>query len=371
MLEGKAHEMGLGGLSKVGLADARKKAAAQRLLLADKIDPIEKRKSERAAKRIETSRAVTFDECARVYVDAHRPAWRHAKHYQQWVNSLSRYVLPIIGALPVQAIDTTLVIKVIEPLWSARPETASRIRGRIESVLDWARVRGYREAENPARWRGHLDHLLPARSKMRKIRHYRALPYTDIGALMAELRSRSGVGAAALEFLILCAARSTEVADARWAEIDRTGRMWIVPAERMKSGREHRVPLSGAALAILDQMKGRDEEFIFSNMPGRGLGKGALAKQLRGWNCTPHGLRSTFRDWAAERTNFPREVAEAALAHVLEDKTEAAYRRTDLLQKRHRLMDAWAEFSKPTLGQDPVLRFAVDDKLSTRIGSAA
>jgi integrase len=226
----------------------------------------------------------------------------------------------------VQAIDTTLVKKVIEPLWSARPETASRIRGRIESVLDWARVRGYREADNPARWRGH------------------ALPYTDIGAFMAELRSRSGVGAAALEFLILCAARSTEVADARWAEIDRTARMWIVPAERMKSGREHRVPLSGPALAVLDQMKGRDDEFIFSNSPGRGLGKGALAKQLKGWDCTPHGFRSSFRDWAAERTNFPRELAEAALAHVLEDKTEAAYRRTDLLDKRRRLMDAWAEF---------------------------
>jgi integrase len=351
MLGGEAREMGLGGLSKIGLADVRRKAAEQRLLLADKIDPIDKRKAERAATKMEAARSMTFDECARAYVDAHRPAWRHAKHSQQWTNSLARYVSPIIGTLPVQAIDTALVMKVIEPLWSSRPETASRIRGRIESVLDWARVRGYREAENPARWRGHLDHLLPARSKVRKIRHYRALPYTDMGAFISELRSRSGVGAAALEFLILCAARSSEVADARWAEIHRAARIWIVPAERMKSGREHRVPLSGAALAVLDQMKGRDDEFVFSNTPGRGLGKGALAKQLRGWNCTPHGLRSTFRDWAAERTNFPREVAEAALAHVLEDKTEAAYRRTDLLEKRRRLMDAWAEFcawSAPT-----------------------
>jgi integrase len=344
MLEGKAHEMGLGGLSKLGLADARRKAAEQRLFLVDKIDPIEKRKTERAAKRAETARAVTFDECARAYVDAHRPAWRHAKHYQQWISSLAQYVSPVIGALPVRDIDTALVMRIIEPLWSSRPETASRIRGRIESVLDWARVRGYREGENPARWRGHLDHLLPARSKVRKVRHYRALPYTDIGAFISELRSRAGVGAAALEFLILCAARSSEVADARWAEIDRAARVWIVPAERMKSGREHRVPLSGAAMSVLDRLKNDDGEFVFSNAHGRGLGKGALAKQLKGWNCTVHGFRSAFRDWAAERTSFPREVAEAALAHAIEDRTEAAYRRTDLLEKRRRLMDAWAAY---------------------------
>jgi integrase len=367
MLGGEAREMGLGGLSKIGLADVRRKAAEQRLLLADKIDPIDKRKAKRAATKMEAARSMTFDQCARAYVDAHRPAWRHAKHHQQWVNSLSRHVSPLIGTLPVQTIDATLVMKVIEPLWSSRPETASRIRGRIETVLDWARVRGYREGENPARWRGHLDHLLPALSKVRKVRHYRALPHTDICAFMLELRSRSGVGAAALEFLILCAARSSEVTDARWAEIDRATRMWIVPPERMKGGRLHRVPLSDAALTVLDRMKDRGEEFIFSNMCGRGLGKGALAKQLRGWNCTPHGLRSTFRDWAAECTNFPREVAEAALAHVLEDKTEAAYRRSDLLEKRRRLMDAWAEFLKGRhQGRDTVHRLAADDKLNRR-----
>lgn len=282
MLEGRAREMGLGGLSKLSLADARRKAAEHRLLLVDKTDPIDKRKAERAAKRIETARSMTFDDCARAYVDAHRPAWRHAKHSQQWTNSLARHVSPVLGALPVQTIDTPLVMKVVEPLWATKPETASRVRGRIEVVLDWARVRGYRAGENPARWRGHLDHLLPARSKVRKVKHYRALPYTDMGAFMAHLRSRPGVGASALAFLILTAARSSEVADARWAEIDRTARMWVVPAERMKGGREHRVPLSTAAIAILDRMSPTRDEFIFSNEPGRGLGKGALAKQLKG-----------------------------------------------------------------------------------------
>jgi integrase len=342
MLEGRAREMGLGGLSKLSLADARRKAAEHQLLLVDKTDPIDKRKAERAAKRIETARSMTFDDCARAYVDAHRPGWRHAKHSQQWTNSLARHVSPVLGALPVQTIDTALVMKVVEPLWE--PETASRVRGRIEVVLDWARVRGYRTGENPARWRGHLDHLLPARSKVRKVKHYRALPYTDMGTFMAHLRSRPGVGASALEFLILTAARSSEVADARWTEIDRTARRWVVPAERMKGGREHRVPLSAAAIAILHRMSPRHDEFIFSNEPGRGLGKGALAKQLKGWSCTVHGFRSSFRDWAADRTSFPHEVVEAALAHAIEDRTEAAYRRTDLLEKRRRLMEMWAEY---------------------------
>jgi integrase len=237
---------------------------------------------------------------------------------------------------------------VLEPLWTKTPETASRVRGRIERILDWARVRGFREGENPARWRGHLDHLLPAPTKVRKVKHYRALPYTDIAPFVAELRSRGGVGASALEFLILCAARSSEVAGVRWTEIDRGARMWIVPPERMKGGREHRVPLSSAAMAVLDRMKAAGGEFVFSNEPGRGLGKGALAKQIKGRNCTVHGFRAAFKTWASERTNFPRELVEAALAHVLDDKTEEAYLRGDMLEKRRRLMTAWAEFcAKP------------------------
>ena len=344
MLNGEAHEMGLGGLSKVGLADARKKAAPLRLLLADKVDPLERRRLQRNANRVMTARSVTFNEAAASYIKAHEVGWRHAKHRMQWSSSLTRYVSPVFGSTPVSLIDVAMVMKVLEPIWAKTPETASRIRGRIESILDWAKARGFREGENPARWRGHLDHLLPARSKVRKVKHYRALPYTEMEAFMAHLRSRPGVGASALEFLILTAARSSEVADARWAEIDLTARMWVVPTERMKGGREHRVPLSAAAIAILDRMSPTHDGFIFSNEPGRGLGKGALAKQLKGWSCTVHGFRSSFRDWAADRTSSPHEVVEAALAHAIEDRTEAAYRRTDLLEKRRRLMEAWATF---------------------------
>jgi integrase len=348
MLNGKAREMGLGGLAKVGLADARKKAAPLRLLLADKVDPLEHRKLEKSANTIAAAQSMTFDECAASYIKAHEVGWRHSKHRLQWSSSLARYVSPAFGAVSVSSINVGTVMAVLEPLWTKTPETASRVRGRIERILDWARVRGFREGENPARWRGHLDHLLPAPTKVRKVKHYRALPYTDIAAFVAELRSRGGVGASALEFLILCAARSSEVAGVRWTEIDRGARMWIVPPERMKGGRGHRVPLSSAAMAVLDRMKAAGGEFVFSNEPGRGLGKGALAKQIKGRNCTVHGFRAAFKTWASERTNFPRELVEAALAHVLDDKTEEAYLRGDMLEKRRRLMTAWAEFcAKP------------------------
>src|SRR5262245_9632085 len=336
--------MGLGGLAKVGLADARKKAAEKRLLLADKIDPIERRKAVRGEKKIEATRTVTFDDCATAYIKAHAASWRHPKHHQQWTNSLARHVSPAFGDVPVGSVDIGMITNVLEPLWAKTPETASRIRGRIESILDWAKVRGFREGENPARWRGHLSNLLPRPSNVRAASHYAALPYAEIGAFMSELRSHGGVAAAALEFLILTAARSSEVADARWAEIDRSARTWIVPAVRMKGAREHRVPLPAGAMAVLNRITTTGDEFVFSNAPGRGLGKGALAKQLKGWSCTVHGFRSSFRDWAAERTSFPREVVEAALAHAIEDRTEAAYRRTDLLEKRRRLMEAWATF---------------------------
>jgi integrase len=355
MIEGNAREMGLGGFSKVGLADARKKAAPLRLLLADKVDPIERRKLEKSANTIAAARSMTFDECAASYIKAHEVGWRHAKHHRQWTSSLARYVSPAFGAAPVSSIDVGMVMNVLEPLWAKMPETASRVRGRIERVLDWARARGFREGENPARWRGHLAHLLPARSKVRAQSHYAALPYTDIAVFMADLRSRGGVGASALEFLILCAARSSEVAGARWAEIDRATRMWTVPGERMKGGRKHRVPLSAAAMAVLNRMKTTDDEFIFSNEPGRGLGKGALAKQLKGRNCTVHGFRAAFRTWASERTNFPRELVEVGLAHVVGDKVEEAYQRGDMLEKRRRLMTAWADYcAKPAAAGEVV-----------------
>jgi integrase len=352
MLAGKSREMGLGGASKISLADARRRASAQRLLLVDKVDPLERREAESSAKKIESARALTFGDCASAYIKAHETGWRNAKHRQQWANTLATYVTPIFGAVPVGDVDVAMVMKVVEPLWATKPETAGRVRGRIESVLDWARARGFRGGENPARWRGHLSNLLPARSKVRAVKHHAALPYTEAGALMADLRSREGAAAAALEFLILTASRTGEVIGARWSEIDVNARMWSVPATRMKGGREHRVPLTPAAIALLERMRGQSGDFVFPGAKaGQGLSNMALLKVLERMNrgdLTAHGFRATFKTWASERTNFPRELVEAALAHVLRDKVEAAYQRGDLFDKRRRLMDAWAEFcAKP------------------------
>jgi len=352
MLDGKAREMGLGGLAKIGLADARKKATAQRLLLVNKVDPLERREAENSAKKIEAARSMTFDQCAKAYIDAHKVGWRNAKHAQQWTNTLAAYVYPAFGSVPVGDVDVAMVMKVLEPLWTTKPETAGRVRGRIEAVLDWSKVRGFRAGENPARWRGHLDHLLPARSKVRQVKHHAALPYAELTAFMKELRTNEGTAAAALEFLILAAGRTGEVIGARWLEIDFKSRVWTVPSERMKRGREHRVPLSRPTLVVLERMRGQDVDFVFPSLKaGKPLSNMALLALLgrmgRG-DVTAHGFRSTFRDWAAERTNFPREVAEAALAHAIDDKVEAAYRRGDLFEKRRHLMDAWAEFcAKP------------------------
>ncbi len=356
MLNGKAREMGLGGLAKVGLADARKKATDARLLLSDRRDPITHRQEEetlRAAdEKLAAARSMTFDKCAEAYISAHEASWRNKKHRQQWRSTLSTYVSPVFGSVPVQDVDIDLVMKVIEPLWSEKTETARRVRGRVEVILDWAKVRGYRSGENPARWRGHLDHLLPARSKVRVVKHHAALPYSEIGAFMKDLRGMEGTSAAALEVLILTAARTGEVIGARWSEIDLKNKVWIVPAARMKSGREHRVPLSSAAITILNRMPGSKDDYAFAGQrPGAPLSNMALLMTLGRMNrgdITAHGFRSTFRDWAAERTNFPSEVVEMALAHVVEDKTEAAYRRGDLFEKRRQLMDAWADYcAKP------------------------
>jgi len=360
MLNGKAREMGLGGLAKVGLADARKRAGVHRLLLADKVDPIEKREAENSAKKIEAARSMTFDECVTRYIKAHEVGWRNAKHRQQWENTLTTYVAPLLGSLPVNDVDVAMVMRVLEPLWTAKPETAGRVRSRIEALLDCAKARGCRGGENPALWRGHLDQLLPAKSKVRKVKHHAALPYDELGAFMKDLRGSEGTAALALEFLILTVGRTGEVIGARWPEIDSAQRVWTVPAERMKGGREHRVPLSAPALAVLERMRGRSREFIFPGLkPGKPLSNMAMLTLLgrigRG-DVTAHGFRSTCRDWTAERTNFPREVAEAALAHAIDDKVEAAYRRGDLFQKRRRLMDAWAEFcAKPAASTGAVV----------------
>ena len=352
MLRGDAREMGLGGLSKVSLAEARKKAADARLLLSEGKDPLTIRREEQirqtTAEKLAAARSITFSDCAEAYIRAHEASWRNEKHRQQWRNTLATYVEPVFGSVPVHDVDVDLITKVIEPIWSVKTETANRLRGRIEVILDWARVRGYRSGENLARWRGNLDHLLPARSKVRKVRHHAALPYVQLGGFMKDLRELDGIAAAALEFLVLTVGRTAEVIGARWTEVDLSNRVWIVPAIRMKNGREHRVPLSLTAIRLLKRMQGSSEDYVFpGRSPNSPLSNMALLMVLgrmgRG-DITAHGFRSTFRDWAAERTNFPNEVVEMALAHAVDSKTEAAYRRGDLFEKRSRLMSVWAEF---------------------------
>jgi integrase len=347
-VRGTSREMGLGSCIIVTLNEARDRAAECRRLREKGIDPIEARREARQQGALEKAKTLKFRDAAAAYIAAHRAGWRNDKHVRQWENTLAAYADPIIGALSVQAVDTSLMCKVLEPIWMTKPETAGRVRGRIESILDWAKVRGYRSGENPARWRGHLDHLLPARSKVRKVEHHRALPYAAMPAFMAELHKHEGITARALEFAILTAARTGEVLAARWDELDLENTVWVVPAKHMKAGREHRVPLAARALAIVKETVGLSSEFVF---PGRNSGKPLSEKAL--WetlyrmkikNATVHGFRSAFRDWCAERTNYPNEVAEMALAHTVGDKVEAAYRRGDLFEKRRRLMDEWARF---------------------------
>jgi integrase len=344
-VDGRERYCGLGPVNAISIDRARDEARTCREMRFDGIDPIEARNAERQARKLEAAKAMTFDECAAAYITAHESAWTNPVHRQQWRNTLRDYASPVLGALPVQAIDTGLVVKVVEPIWRQIPETASRIRQRIEAVLDWATVRGYRAGDNPARWRGHLDNLLPAPTKVRKVKHHAALPYAELPAFMAELRAREGTAARCLEFVILTAARTGEAIGARWDEI-KDG-VWTVPSDRMKAGKEHRVPLSKEALAILDQMKGSGSDYVFPNGNGDGLSNMAMLRLLermeRG-DLTTHGFRSTFRDWSAERTSYPNHVVEKALAHVVADKVEAAYRRGDLFQKRRRLMADWARY---------------------------
>jgi integrase len=351
-LHGKPHLMGLGTVADVSLAEARDAAAATRKLVRQGIDPIARRRAARvdAAGRVGLN---TFAEVADAYIAAHEAGWRNAKHRQQWRNTLDTYARPVLGGLGVAMVDTGAVMRVLEPIWREKPETASRLRGRIESVLDYATARGWRTGDNPARWRGHMDNLLPSRGKIARVEHHAALPWRETGAFMADLAKEAGVGALALRLAVLTAARTGEVIGARWSEIDMPAAVWTIPAERMKAGREHRVPLSDAALDLLRQaaklaMKQDPESFVFPGWKaGKPLSSMAMLMLLRRMgrgDLTAHGFRSTFRDWCAEVTNYPREIAEAALAHTLRDKTEAAYQRGDLMEKRRRLMTEWAAF---------------------------
>ena len=344
---GKAREMGLGPLDTFSLAEARVRAKGARQIVDAGRDPIQEREAEKQRFRATVAKALTFDQCATAYIEAQRAGWKNPKHAKQWESTLATYASPVIGSLPIADVDMPLILKIIEPIWKVKNETASRLRGRIESVLDWATVRGYRSGDNPARWKGHLDTLLPAPGKVRKGGHHAALPYTGIGAFMAELRRREGIAARALEFAILTACRSGEVRGATWAEIDLQSRTWTIPAARMKAGKEHRVPLSDKAVKLLEELPMMaGGEIVFFAPRGGALSDMSLTAVLRRMergDLTAHGFRSTFRDWAGDTTAFPREVIEHAMAHQLKDKAEAAYQRGDLLAKRARLMQAWGD----------------------------
>lgn len=349
MREGKARGMGLGPTHTIGLAEARARALDCRRRLLDGIDPIDSRKAEHAAQRIEQAADMTFKQCAEKYIEAHRAGWKNAKHAAQWTNTLTTYADPVFNSQPVSAIDTTLVMKVLEPIWATKTETASRLRGRIESVLDWATVRGYRTGENPARLKGHLDTLLPKRSRVQKVVHHPALPYADVAAFMKTLRLQEGVAARALEFLILTATRTNEVIGATWPEFNLDEGAWTIPAERMKMGKEHRVPLSTRAISLVKaQQDVKRGDYVFpgarDKKPLSNMAMLQLLERMKQADITVHGFRSTFRDWAGETTHYPREVCEAALAHGIKDKAEAAYARGDLYVKRAALMQDWTQF---------------------------
>ncbi|MCA1934771.1 MAG: integrase arm-type DNA-binding domain-containing protein [Asticcacaulis sp.] len=352
MLNGKGRDIGLGtavGDGSISLANARRKADDLLRMVRDGIDPLAERSERQAAAKARDSALVasqmTFRSAALAYIALNEGSWRNPKHRQQWSNTLSTYVFPVIGDLPVAEVDTPHVLRIIEPLWLAKPETASRVRGRIETILDSAKARGFRTGENPARWRGHIAQILPPRKRLSR-GHHKALPSDEIPALMVALRKRDALAARALEFTILTAARTGEVLGADWSEIDFDNAVWTVPKERMKAGVEHRVPLSDRAAEILRTVACLGERKVFPGERGDALSGMAMTRLLKRMeiDVTVHGFRSSFRDWAAERTNYAHEVCEMALAHTIGNKAEAAYRRGSLFEKRRRLMDEWAVY---------------------------
>lgn len=348
MIAGKRKHLGLGGYPSVTLAQARDKAREAREKVVKGVDPIHERKVAATALRAHQATRRSFEEVATAYIAFQEAGWKNSKHRKQWTSTLEAYAYPVIGQMSVDAVTEHHVIAVLEPIWSKKTETASRLRGRIESILDWARVRGHRDGENPARWKGHLDKVFPAQSQIRQVRHFQALAVKAAPAFMARLAVQEGASALALRFLILTAARSGEVRGAEWGEIDFEHAVWTIPASRMKAKREHRVPLSDAAIAVLQQARSRATpdctRWIFGNQKGSTLSDMSLIAVMRRMkvDAVPHGFRSTFRDWVGEFTQFPSDLAEMALAHVLPNKTEAAYRRGDALEKRRGMMDAWA-----------------------------
>ena len=352
MLRGKSRDIGLGaaaGPGAISLSSARDVADALRLKVKAGIDPLEERQR-MVADALATAQAaeiagVTFKAVAEAYIAANEASWRNAKHRQQWRNTLATYVYPEIGELPVADVGTPHVLKILEPIWRAKAETASRVRGRLETVLDAAKARGYRTGENPARWRGHIAQILPARARLTR-GHHKALPYEAVPTFMQALREREAVAALALEFAALTATRTGEVLGAVWEEVDLEKAIWTIPPARMKASKEHRVPLSPRAVEILESVKPLSNPLVFPAAKGGKLSGMAMTMLLRRMkvDATVHGFRSAFRDWAAECTGYAHEVCEMALAHVIGNKAEAAYRRGDLFEKRRRLMAEWATY---------------------------
>ena len=368
MVACKPYAMGLGPTHTVTLAEARQKALNARKLLIDGINPLVEKRQNEITDALASAKMMTFDQCATAYILAQKAGWKNAKHAAQWTNTLNTYASPVFGHLPVAEVDTGLVVKCLTPIWESKTETASRVRGRIESVLGWATTSGYRTGENPARWKGHLQNLLATINKSSRTKHHPSLPWQRIGAFMSALRVREGVSARAVEFAVLTACRSGEVRGARWAEFDTAGKVWTIPAERMKAEREHEVPLSDAAIALLESIP-KVSDFVFAGTQGQSLSDMSLTTVIRRMNdddkpvwtdpngkrITVHGFRSSFRMWAAEATNYPREVAEHALAHRLPDAVERAYQRGSQFAKRAALMTEWSVYCA-TMQTDAVVK---------------
>lgn len=356
-------EIGLGGFPSVTLAQAREKARRLREGIEQGADPVDERRAARSALIAAQAKALTFKEASEAFIEAQEAGWRNAKHGQQWRNTLETYAYPVMGGLLVRDVAMPHVLAVLEPIWREKTETASRLRGRIEKVLDWAKGRGYRSGDNPAAWKGNLDAQLAAPRKVATVEHHPALPAAEMHAFMLKLREAAGMGARALEFAILTAARSGEVRGARWDEIDLDAKVWVIPAGRMKASKEHRVALSAAAVRLLKALPKIDGGHVFPSSKEGPLSDATLAAVLRRMDippdkAVPHGFRSTFRDWAGEHTSHPREVIEHALAHRLKDKAEAAYARGDLMEKRRRLMEDWAAFLARPMGAARVMSLA-------------
>lgn len=360
----RRRNMGLGGYPTVSLAEARRLGLIAREKLRNGIDPLAEKHAAKAALVATLARGLTFDQCAEKYIEAHRAEWRNAKHGDQWTNTIATYASPFIGKLPIAQVDTPLVLKCLEPIWTEKNETAMRLRGRLEKILGWATTAGYRSGDNPARWEGHLQNLLANISRKARIQNRPALYYKEAGAFMAELRQREGVSARALELAILCASRSIEVRGAKWSEFDMKNKTWTVPADRMKAKVEHQIPLSDAVIKLIAALpREGDQQLLFPSRKGTMLSDAALAATIdrmntdrknaglqewldrkQGRAVVPHGFRTTFRMWSAEIANYPRDVAEHALAHRLPDAVEAAYQRGTLFEKRRLLMQEWSEY---------------------------